>query len=322
MENLNEKFYSQFIQVLKKTIPERGELPKMLSELLSIEKMSVYRRLKGDIPFTFTEIIEIARHLNISLDRILNITSPYRSLPFYLHFQDYFNLDEIDYKMSGDYIEAIKVASMDTHSEFGSAANIMPMHAYVSATPIFRFFMLKWTYQFGNVNSIIPYSEIEIPERLGVNHKKFMEEIQNINYTFFIHHDCALLNVIRDIRYFKAIHLLTQDDVDLLKECLYETINTIEKLAINEAFDNGNKVDIYVSEMALETSYSYLASENINITMIDAFTMGAVTSLDTKVAEITKKWLHSIKKTSTIITGCEKNRIEFIEKRMRYMDEI
>jgi hypothetical protein len=322
MENLNEKFYNQFIQEIKKTVPERGELPKVLSELLSIEKMSVYRRLKGDISFTFAEIIAIARHLNISLDSILNITSPYRSLPFYLHFQDYFNLDEIDYKMSRDYIEAIKAASMDPHSEFGSATNILPMHAYVNTESIFRFFMMKWIYQFGNANSVIHYSEIEVPERLCMHHKKFMEEVQNIKYTFFIRDDYALLNLIRDIRYFKAIHLLTQEDVDLLKEYLYETVNTVEKLAINETFDNGNKVDIFVSEIALETSYSYLASENINITMIDAFTMGAVTSLDAKVTEITKKCLHSIKRTSTIITGSEKNRIEFIEKQRRYIEEI
>jgi hypothetical protein len=322
MENLNEKFYDLFIQELKKTLPERGELPKVLSELLSIEKISVYRRLKGEIAFTFSEIIAIVRHLNISLDNILNITTPYRSLPFYLHFQDYFNLGEIDYKMSGDYIEAIKTASLDPHSEFGSATNIMPMLAYVNAMPIFRFFMMKWIYQFGNANSVMPYAEINIPEKLCEHHKKFVEEVQNIKYTFFIHHDYALLNLIRDIRYFKAIHLLTQEDVNLLKEYVYDTINTVEKLAINEAFDNGNKVDIFVSEMALETSYSYLASETINITMIDAFTMGAVTSLDAKVSEITKKWLHSIKRTSTIITGSEKNRIEFIEKQMRYIEEL
>lgn len=322
MENLNEDFYNQFIQLLKEIIPERGELSRMLSEILRIEKMSVYRRLRGDISFTFAEIIAIARQLNISLDNIIHITSPYRSMPFSLHFQDYFNLNEIDYKMSEDYVKAIKIAANNPYSEFGSASNILPLHTRVYLPAIFRFLMMKWMYQFGNTNSIIPYSKIEIPEKLSALHKEYVKEVQNIKYTFFIYHDSILLNLIRDIQYFKAIHLLTQEDVDLLKECIYTGINTIEKLLINGTFDNGNKVEVYVSEINLETSYSYLTSENINVSMIDAYTLGAVTSLDTKTTEIMKRWMRSVKKTSTIISGSEKNRIEFIEKQMHYVENI
>jgi hypothetical protein len=322
MENLNEDFYSRFIQLLKETIPERGELSRMLAEILSIEKMSVYRRLRGDISFTFAEIIAIARQLNISLDNIIHITSPYRSMPFSLHFQNYFNLKEIDYKMSEDYVKTIKIASNKPYSEFGITSNTLPLHAIVYLPPIFRFLMMKWMYQFGNANSIIPYSKIEIPERLCSFHKEYLKEIQNIKYTFFIYHDSILQNLIRDIQYFKAIHLLTQEDVDLLKEYLYKGINTIEKLLINGTFDNGNKVDIYVSEMNLETSYSYLKSENINVSMIDAYTLGAVTSMDAETTEIMKKWMQSVKRTSTIISGSEKNRIEFIEKQLQYMENI
>jgi hypothetical protein len=322
MENLNEEFYSRFIQILKETIPERGELSKMLSEILSIEKMSVYRRLKGGIPFTFAEIIAIAHRLNISLDNILNITTPYRSMPFRLHLQDYFNLTEIDYRMSEDYIKAIKAASNSPYSEFGFAVNTLPLHVIVSLPPIFRFFMMKWMYQFGNVNAMSPYSEINISERLSMLHREYIKEVQNIKYTFFIYHNFALQEMIHDIQYFKSIRLLTQDDIALLKESLYQALNKLENLSINGTYDNGNKIDMYVSGVSFETSYSYLMSENINVSMINAYTMGAVTSVDANVAETMKKWMLSIKRTSTVITGSEKNRIEFIEKQMQILEEI
>jgi hypothetical protein len=322
MENLNEDFYSRFIQLLKEIIPERGELSRTLSEILSIEKMSVYRRLRGDISFTFAEIIAIARQLNISLDNIIHITSPYRSMPFSLHFQDYFNFNEIDYKMSEDYVKAIKIASDKPYSEFGSTSNTLPLHARIYFPPIFRFLMMKWMYQFGNANSILPYSKIEIPEKLSALHKEYLKEVQNIKYTFFIYHESVLLNLIRDIQYFKAIHLLTQEDVELLKRSLFKGVSIIEKLLINGAFDNGNKVDIYVSEMNFETSYSYLKSENINLSMIDAYTLGAVTSMDAETTGIMKKWMQSIKRTSTIVSGSEKNRIEYIEKQHQYIETI
>ncbi|GHT67397.1 hypothetical protein AGMMS50239_30490 [Bacteroidia bacterium] len=322
MENLNEEFYRRFIQVLKATVPERGELSKMLPKILNIEKMSVYRRLRGEIPFTFAEIIVIARQLNISLDNILDITSPYRSLPFSLHFQDYFNLNEMDYKMSEDYIKVIKATSNNPHSEFGFVSNILPLHAIANYPPIFQFFLMKWMYQFGNTNKMTPYSEIHIPEKLGKLHKEYIEAVMNIKYTFFIFHGFALQELIHDILYFKAIHLLTEEDVDLLKKCLHEALNMLENLAINGAFSNGNKIDIYVSGLSIETSYVYLSSENINISMIDAYTLGAVTSLDADSIEIMKKWMQSIKRTSTIITGFEKNRIEFIKKQMQFLEEI
>ncbi|GHT55596.1 hypothetical protein FACS189451_09740 [Bacteroidia bacterium] len=322
MENLNKEFYSQFIQTLKATIPERGALSKMLCDTLSIEKMSVYRRLKGDIPFTFAEIIVIAQRLHISLDNIINIISPYRSIPFQLHFQDYFSLNETDYKMSDNYVTAIKAASNNPYSEFGFASNILPLHLMVLFPPIFRLFVMKWMYRFGSASAILPYSQINIPEKLLATHREYIKEVQNIKYTFCIFDKFALQKLIHDIRYFKTIRLLTEEDEDLLKDCLRKMLNIIEQLLVNGTYDTGNKIDIYVSELSFGTSYSYLSSEDINISMIDAYIVGAVTSMDAKSTDIMKKWMQSVKRTSTVISGFEKNKIEFMDRQMRLLEEI
>ncbi|MDR0542681.1 MAG: hypothetical protein LBH19_10815, partial [Dysgonamonadaceae bacterium] len=253
MRNLSEKFYNRFIEILKVTIPERGELYKTLEEILCKEKMSIYRRLKGEVPFTFPEIITISHELNISLDEIINITSSYKNLPFTMFFRDYSNLSDAAYKSGEDYVNAIKVAANEPDSEYGYAADILPLPVIVVYPPIFRLFMMKWQYQFGNVNTMLPYSEIVIPERLRSIQREFIQAIQNIKYTYFIYHEFALAKLIHDVQYFKSIRLMTDEDADLLKESLYQALLVLENLSISGTFDTGNKIDMYVSGVSFET---------------------------------------------------------------------
>jgi hypothetical protein len=322
MVNLDIEFYKTFIQIIEEKVPGRGKLCNILVDILFIEKEAVYRRLRGDVPFSFAEIVKISRHLNISLDKIIGVTSPYRSLPFFLHNQDYFNMCEIDYRMSLDYITAIKAAANSPYSEFGFAKNVLPLHTSVFHPPIFRFYLLKWMYQFGNPGEVLPYSQILIPEKLKEYHRQYIQEAPNIKYTYFICNEHSLLHLIRDVQYFRSIRLLTDEEVALIKEEIYHFLNDLEKIAIVGTYDTGNKVEIFVSDLNFETSYSYLMSNNIYVSMIDAFTLGSVTSVDQEACEKMRTWMQALKRTSMLISGAEKNRVLFFEKQRGMLEKM
>ena len=64
----NDVLYENLVMAIREKYPERGKLTNMLADLLMIEKEAVYRRLRGDVPFTIFEIAAIANKLDISLD--------------------------------------------------------------------------------------------------------------------------------------------------------------------------------------------------------------------------------------------------------------
>ena len=62
--------YESFLAELRKKIPQGAKLTNTLVDMLYIEREAVYRRLRGEVPFTFMEVVTIAKKLGISLDNL------------------------------------------------------------------------------------------------------------------------------------------------------------------------------------------------------------------------------------------------------------
>jgi len=298
------------------------KLAKSVGETLGISDDGAYRRIRGTTELTYSEIRKLSQRFGISIDKIMDIPSIYRQLRYQYHNQNYFAMEDIDIRMSGDYIVAIRAAAKNPYSEFGMATNTLTLHTRIANPLLFRFFILKWMYQYGGPDKALPFSKITFPKELMDHHKQYTELIKTIKYTFIIVQECALQNIVNDIRYFREIRLLSDDDIAALKESLYVAFRRNEQLAINGEYDTGNKVDFYVSGLYLDSSYSYLISEKLYITMIDAYTVGAVTSLDEEAGTLLKQWMKSLKSTSTLITGSERSRMQFFDRQYKCIDQL
>ncbi|MDR2765805.1 MAG: hypothetical protein LBB90_12360 [Tannerella sp.] len=310
---MDKELHEKFIEIAKEKISDKANFASVLADLLSIKKEAIYRRLRGEVFFTFAEMATISKKLDISLDYVAGIVSPYRSYPFSLHVQDYVEQEEIDYKMTADYIAAIRRAGNLPYSEFGYIATIIPLHFAVFHEPFYYLYILKWMYQTSKYNPV-PFSEISFNERQKKLNAQFLQEVMSIKYTYYIWDELFLTYMLNDINYFHSIHLMTDADMLLMKKEIEYFLKRLEKLAIQGAYNNGNKVDIYVSSLNFETTYYYLFSDIENISMISSFSVGAITSLEKSVCERMKAWVQGLKRTSTLIScSAEKERIAFFE---------
>jgi len=311
----------RFFEALKARIGKYQLVDKVV-ESLKVSEDAAYRRIRGVKELSFSEILKLAKDFSLSLDEVVQVASPYRSYPFYLYHQNFFDLEERDYRMSDDYVNAIQVASKSVYSEFGAATNSLPMHTRASYEPLYRFFILKWMYLFSNRDKVLPYAKIVMPEQLLKIQKKYTQEVQKVKYTYIIYQYHSLLYLINDIIYFREIRLLTPEDVKIIKDNLNHSLDHIETLLIKGVNDYGNRVDIYESGLNFETSYSYLSADNIFISMIDAFSVGAVTSLDDRAGDIMYNWMQSLKRTAVLVSNSEKNRIQFMDKQRKLLLKI
>jgi len=306
---------AKFAAHLKELIPEKGKLSNQLIDVLDIDKAAAYRRLRNEIPFTFAEIIKLSSVLNISLDEFLGAASPYRNYNYRMFWQNVFDLEEKDFKMSEDFVSAIRAATCCPQSEFGIASsNTLPLHMLTLFPNVYRFVILKWMYQFGTPSSVQPYSKIVLPERLLDLHSEYHKVVQNIKYTYFITDDRASEHMVRDIIFFNDIRLITNSERAELKDDLNRIIDRFDQIALEGKFSNGNTVELYSTGLSFETTYSYVYSDKMFISMVDVFTSSAMSSVERNSCEHMRTWIRSMKRTSLPITNSEKNRINFVEK--------
>ena len=98
--------------------------------MLCIEKEAVYRRLRGEVAFTFAEIVTIANAFGISLDNLVGTVTA-KSRPFQLKLVDFVNPMETDYDMLDQYIDILGLAREDDRSELIDCTNILPQQLYM-----------------------------------------------------------------------------------------------------------------------------------------------------------------------------------------------
>ena len=155
----NDLLYENLVTAIKDKFPGRGVLTNKLADLLMLEKEAVYRRLRGDVPFTIFEIATIAAKLDISLDHIIGCSSG-KSRPFQMKMVNFLNPSEEDYEMLENFVNELRYLKDDPNSEVGGALNILPQSLVLGYRHIYRFYLFKWIYQCGNV----------MPARLSLIH--------------------------------------------------------------------------------------------------------------------------------------------------------
>lgn len=318
---MNDIIYSNFIKTLKTKIPQRGKLTTFLIDLLYIEKEAIYRRLRGEVPFTFGEITKIAKELNISLDAIIGTNSS-KSRPFQMKFVEFNNPTEADYAMFEEFVELIRYVKNDPISEFGCASSSLPPAFMMEYKNIFRFYLLKWAYQISNLESISAYKDIQPTQRHEEYIKQYLQEASQIHYTCYIWDKMTLLYLVNDINYFYSIRLLKNEDIIMLKEEIFILLDELEKTASEGSFKTGKQVQIFISNLNFETNYSYMQTSSLKLTMIRSFALNETASLDEEVFIKLKAWILSLKRTSTLISESgEMQRIKFFDGQRKLIED-
>jgi putative flippase GtrA len=315
-------FFKKFIETIQHRIPERGKLAETLTDILCIEKEAVYRRLRGTVPFSFQEIYKIALSLGLSLDGIAEGISP-ANKHFTMQMLEFLNPEETDYQILENFILNIRHLEDDPESESGSIGSIIPTSLCVDYECLYRFYLFKWSYQFGDPQKLPVYDDIHATERLNRINRLFFEGVQNSPKSIYIFDRRFIENFVGDIRYFFDIRLISREDVLNLKKDLCSFLDNLERYATRGIFDTGNVVEIYLANIHFEASYNYIDAKTFKLTMVRSFTLSDAYSFDDAIFENMKRWLHFLKRTSTMI--CVSNvmeRVLFFDAQRKIIDSL
>jgi len=318
MEN---RIYDALMAEIRKRIPQNAQMVKTLTEILFIEKEAVYRRLRQEVPFSFNEIVLIAKAFNISLDTIIGIETQ-RSRPFQMKLPDFIEPKEDDKIMINGYLEMFRNMDSLQYSETGMVSNDIPQSFFAGFPILRKFYVFNWAYIFKH--NILKFNDYDLPDIINISFTAQFKEMQKVKISHYIFDNHVFRHLVNNIKYFNNIRLLGKEDTQIIKRGLLELIDYLESLALSGKFETtGNAVNLYISDLDLTTSYSYLEIGETQVSMVKAFLLTAATSPDPEVFQTMKNWIHSLINFSTKISVSNvRQRVVYFDKQRQIINKL
>lgn len=304
-------FSSFFLESVLKKYPKKSDCAQEIANILDIDKMSVYRRLRGEIKFTMDEMALIASKLNISLDKIMDESSlrPYKMTMFNLPALSY--VRKLDLEFINHLIPRFESFSKEKNTEMGSAMNVFPKQFLSPYKYLTRFILFKTGhYLFNNYDC---FDSVVIMNEL----KRFLLKIngclKEVDYTFYIWDNMIIPNLVRDIKYFESMSLVSASDVKLIKEDMVLFLNDLEDIVTSGAHKiTGNKFDLYCSSLNFDTSRTYMSCDSFCLFYVGGLIIRSIYSVDEEYSREMRLYINALKDAAVLISGsAEKERIKF-----------
>lgn len=316
-------WYNCFLDALYLKYPKKTELVQELMVVLSIEREAAYRRLRKDVIFTLPEVIKIASAWNISLDQFFD--NNFERISFMMSRINYLVPDNSDALFMRDRLQFLDTIKDQPNTEYVEVSNILPMALLTGFPLLYRFRMFKWAYKYGgNLGKESTFSESILQESVRKLLPQYFQCMKNIASVSFICDRVLLSYLIYDILYFHSIRMITDDEKELLKQELYNLEDYLEKIVGNGYYpDTGNKVNLYVSQIHIETNYSFFYTENLGICRVHVFDKHDIYTYDTQMMDNFKTWVQLQKNSSTLISTVDKKgRINFFANQRQLIDNL
>ena len=318
-----DDIHRNLLEALEKKIPDKAELVEKLMGILFMERGAIYRRLRGEVPFSFYEVVIIAEKLYIPFSNLIYSNST-QTDRFELNITDYNNLNEADYKQWEDYLSLLNRAKNDPHSEMAQSSNVVPLSIHGRFYFLSKFFLFKYQYLFSGKENRISFSDVVFPEELYQMYQLYYYVSKNFANTTYIWDYLIFQYLVTDIKFFSGTNLISTDDIQLIKKDLFALLDYIEQIALNGCFKEiGNPISFYISDVNLDADYLCFQFNDLYFSHVRTFILNTVISTHPSSFKKIQNWIHSLKKSSTLITQSGSiYRADFFEKQRMIVSEL
>jgi hypothetical protein len=316
-------FYQEFMSAIRDKIPHHATIANTITGILDIDKDAVYRRLRGEVAFSFTEMAIIANKLGISLDNIAEIENTPSSRTTRLNLCNQINPTNADYETFERHVHLLESIKDEPGTSIMDAGNVFPYYLSLDYEYITKFYMFRWC-QASSLGDSMSFPEITISEQLRAIQKNMCKYARHISSTLYVFNRHLFHRYVTHVKYCAQIHLIKDEDVALIKNDLIALLNYIEILAVKGKYpETGNEVSIYLSDISFDSNYSCLKSKNIYFTLLRVYLLNFVVGFNRDVYQETCAWIHYLQKMSTLISiSGEKTRAVFLDEQRKIIDTL
>ncbi|SBW02813.1 helix-turn-helix domain-containing protein [uncultured Dysgonomonas sp.] len=306
---------------LLRKIPSGIKPADYITNVLGLSKESVYRRLKGTIPFSFEEMLCLAANLDFSMDELFKGFGDNRSA---------FNLQ--NNKLIGNengFVSTLKDHCDTMESIYKAESNqiIMSTNCILAVFTwafdnLFKFCYYKWLHQFGNTPLNFYFSDLNITEEI-TNLKNRAISYSTAPNIVLITDRNFLNNTIKEIKYYQERGLISYDETLVLKSELKTFVESFFRFSPYGISQRKNQYEIYLSSLNVENNTSYISYDNKFLSYYWMHSNSCVYTSDPKLCELQKDWLESLKKYSILISHSnQKMQAELYNEHLAQLEKL
>jgi hypothetical protein len=283
-------------------IPKNLKATEYLMGVLNISKESSYRRLRGEIPFTFAEISKMALDLGFSVDEVISLGDKTQAT-----FSVDLGSPEEDFsaftKMMQDYYAGLTCATEAQNGEVIVAMNNLLPFFLAHFDSLFRFAYFKSTHKNSKISLRNTLSETELPSELEEIQTAIKAQIKSCTKPVTIIIDSNIvLNLINDIIYFHKRKLITEAELKALKADLLALLDAAEEMTQTGYFAESVEVNLYLSFVNVDANSLYMKCDEKEVSSFYLYNLAPINTSNHAVCDMHRKKIDSLKKYSRLIT--------------------
>jgi len=295
----------RIIDVISEKIPSNIKLVDYLMERLELSRESIYRRIRGDLPFTFNQVMKLSSELKFSMDSINSLdgldVSP--SSVFRLQRVNEITPEEKYRIMLEGYN---KVLNNQLKSKI--VGTIVTMNMILDVFPVkfetlSRFNYYRWLDMAKDLPFNYNFSKLVVPDEIKSLQQEIKRNLNKINNTTFIVDSGTFRNALLEIQYYYDRGHINDKDLALLKSELAEMLSNSETTARKGIYDSDHQICFYISTIHIPVNSIYVWYGNNTELYIWPYIVNPLYNKNNKdVKNIHLEWIASLKKRSISIS--------------------
>jgi len=315
-------WYDVFIENLYERFSKKSDLVEQMMKMLCIEREAVYRRLRKEVLFTAHEVIKIASEWKISLDEIVGINSGL--VTFHLQPINYLEPSKKEVLNLQKKVKGLEYLVASENAEYMEVGNKIPRPLSTGFLTLYRLKIFNWAYHYNTKADEMPrpFSKIVIPDKLTQEFEKYSKISKKVATTNFILDLSVFDSIVRGVQYYHSILLIDDEEKELIRKELYELLDYLMDIATKGYYpETQKKVNIYISQLYINTNYCYHDSEDIKSCRVHAFGKYDIVSYNLEMFNNFKTWMNLKKRASIQISEVnERSRIEYFMKQRKLVE--
>lgn len=317
-------FNDKLIKAIEELIPRKKDQQAFLQNILPLGKETIYRRLRGEIFFTFSEACIIANKLKISLDTLVQVENQNTPL-FSLGLSTSKNpVDTVKLKLQqheDSYTQFLEDPGLTIKSVF----SFVPYSLLFPFDGLFKFKMFQYLYQLDTKNVPDRYSAFDLPEELNLCRQDLSEKNPFMPKDMTIIDRKIFIYMVEEINFFHSLGILTEEEKKYLREEMLQLIHYFEYITsygVREASDMESL--IYLSNVNVYYSYTLVRGNDFVCSYMDGiYSLNTILSTDVIICKMHEEWIESLKRFSTLISvSGEIDRRSFFSLQKKQIEDL
>lgn len=291
-------YQKKLIDIISQHVPEGEKLVDFLSQLICLGKEASYRRIRGEVEFTLSEIVTITKQLNINLTSLI-ISDGGEKVVFNLRLYNENNPINNYIKYLEGNLTIFEGFPNKEETTYYTVNRSIPYLLTFDYQYLKKLEYLKSQFNQG-LGQPIPLSHITLPTSLFRIQDKYWNIINQFQLICILDPN-MLTSLINDILFFFKLGLISEGEKLIMKDEIKQILEDINESTRTGLYKE-KKISFYVSHVTLDLSHSLIVSKELDVSIINLHYPNSLVSFDQQMSQAHLKRLYTIKKCSSLIT--------------------